>query len=157
MALPTKHTKLNEIESLDTFYNGGKGSGNFGHSGRPGEVGGSSSSGSGGGSTMSKKTKEKGKSTSKKTTKFDRKEAEKKAKKLMDTKGGWGKLLSDIADRADKLKKEAEGKRVADWDDDAFKFDGTKKVRDILELADDPNWETRAAIVQILRERGMAK
>ena len=43
MALPTKHTMLNEMEGLDTFYNGGKGSGNFGHAGRPGKVGGSSS------------------------------------------------------------------------------------------------------------------
>ena len=42
MATPTKHTMLNKIEGLDTFYNGGKGSGNFGHSGRPGKIGGSS-------------------------------------------------------------------------------------------------------------------
>lgn len=48
MALPIKNAKLNTIEEIDTFYNGGKGSGNFGHAGRPGEVGGSSSSGSSG-------------------------------------------------------------------------------------------------------------
>lgn len=47
MALPTRNTQLNEIADIDTFYNGGKGSGNFGHSGRPGEVGGSAPSGSG--------------------------------------------------------------------------------------------------------------
>lgn len=41
MAIPIKQVKTNEIADLDTFYNGGKGSGNFGHSGRPGEVGGS--------------------------------------------------------------------------------------------------------------------
>ena len=41
MAIPTRQVKFNEIADLDTFYNGGKGSGNFGHSGRPGEVGGS--------------------------------------------------------------------------------------------------------------------
>ena len=41
MALPTRNTQLNEIADFDTFYNGGKGSGNFGHSGRPGKVGGS--------------------------------------------------------------------------------------------------------------------
>ena len=41
MALPTKQVKYHEIAELDTFYNGGKGSGNFGHSGRPGKVGGS--------------------------------------------------------------------------------------------------------------------
>lgn len=41
MAIPTKQVKFNEIAGLDTFHNGGKGSGNFGHSGRPGEVGGS--------------------------------------------------------------------------------------------------------------------
>lgn len=41
MALPIRNTKTTEIAGLDTFYNGGKGSGNFGHSGRPGEVGGS--------------------------------------------------------------------------------------------------------------------
>ena len=46
MALPTKYTKLNTIEGIGTFYNGGKGSGNFGHSGRPGEVGGSAPQGS---------------------------------------------------------------------------------------------------------------
>ena len=45
MALPSKITKLNEMEELDTFYNGGKGSGNFGHAGRPGEIGGSGSGG----------------------------------------------------------------------------------------------------------------
>ncbi len=44
MATPTKHTILNKIEDLDTFYNGGKGSGNFGHSGRPGKIGGSGDS-----------------------------------------------------------------------------------------------------------------
>ena len=37
----------NEIKSIDLLLNGGKGSGNFGHAGRPGEVGGSSK-GSGG-------------------------------------------------------------------------------------------------------------
>lgn len=47
MGLPIKNTKLNTIEGIDTFYNGGKGSGNFGHSGRPGKVGGSAPSGSG--------------------------------------------------------------------------------------------------------------
>lgn len=41
MAQPTKQAKQNEIAGLDTFRNGGKGSGNFGHRGRPGEVGGS--------------------------------------------------------------------------------------------------------------------
>lgn len=45
MATPSKQVKLNEIADLDTFYNGGKGSGNFGHSGRPGEVGGSGKGG----------------------------------------------------------------------------------------------------------------
>lgn len=45
MALPIKNTKINIIEGIDTFYNGGKGSGNFGHAGRPGERGGSSSGG----------------------------------------------------------------------------------------------------------------
>lgn len=52
MALPIRNTKTTEIAGLDTFYNGGKGSGNFGHSGRPGEVGGS---GNGSGETISKK------------------------------------------------------------------------------------------------------
>ena len=41
MALPIKIIKLNSSENLETFRNGGKGSGNFGHAGRPGEVGGS--------------------------------------------------------------------------------------------------------------------
>ena len=41
MALPSKEVKNNEIAGLDTFYNGGKGSGNFGHEGRPGKRGGS--------------------------------------------------------------------------------------------------------------------
>lgn len=34
---------INEMGGLDTFYNGGKGSGNFGHAGRPGKRGGSGS------------------------------------------------------------------------------------------------------------------
>lgn len=57
MALPTKTTQLNEIASIDTFYNGGKGSGNFGHAGRPGEIGGSSARGARGASksTIEKK------------------------------------------------------------------------------------------------------
>lgn len=41
MGQPSKQVKTNEIAGLDTFYNGGKGSGNFGHAGRPGKVGGS--------------------------------------------------------------------------------------------------------------------
>lgn len=45
MALPTKNTQLTEIAGLDTFRNGGPGSGNFGHAGRPGEIGGSSKQG----------------------------------------------------------------------------------------------------------------
>lgn len=52
MALPTRNIQLNEIANIDTFYNGGKGSGNFGHAGRPGERGGS---GSGKGSSSSEK------------------------------------------------------------------------------------------------------
>lgn len=48
MALPSKYgidKKINSMEGLSAYENGGKGSGNFGHSGRPGEVGGSSSGG----------------------------------------------------------------------------------------------------------------
>lgn len=41
MAIPTRNAQLNEIADFDTFYNGGSGSGNFGHAGRPGEIGGS--------------------------------------------------------------------------------------------------------------------
>lgn len=44
MALPSKYgidKKINSMEGLSAYENGGKGSGNFGHSGRPGEVGGS--------------------------------------------------------------------------------------------------------------------
>lgn len=40
----------NKIEELEAVFNGGKGSGNFGHLGRPGKVGGSSSGGGYGGS-----------------------------------------------------------------------------------------------------------
>lgn len=59
MALPTKITSLNEISGIDTFYNGGKGSGNFGHLGRPGEVGGSASTlGSGKGAGDSGKSED---------------------------------------------------------------------------------------------------
>ena len=46
MALPSKYSidkKINSMEGLGAYENGGKGSGNFGHSGRPGEVGGSGS------------------------------------------------------------------------------------------------------------------
>lgn len=49
MALPSKYgidKNINSMEGLSAYENGGKGSGNFGHSGRPGEVGGSSSGGS---------------------------------------------------------------------------------------------------------------
>ena len=45
MALPIKIIKLNSSENLETFRNGGKGSGNFGHAGRPGEIGGSAPAG----------------------------------------------------------------------------------------------------------------
>lgn len=48
MALPSRYgidKKINSMEGLSAYENGGKGSGNFGHSGRPGEVGGSSSGG----------------------------------------------------------------------------------------------------------------
>ena len=44
MALPSKYgvdKKINSMEGLSAYENGGKGSGNFGHSGRPGEGGGS--------------------------------------------------------------------------------------------------------------------
>ena len=58
MALPTKITKINSSENLDTFRNGGKGSGNFGHSGRPGEVGGSAPAGSSSASEESGKRKQ---------------------------------------------------------------------------------------------------
>lgn len=43
--------KAEDIWSFATSVNGGKGSGNFGHSGRPGKVGGSSTRGGGGGSS----------------------------------------------------------------------------------------------------------
>lgn len=45
MALPSRYgmdKKLNSMDGLSAYENGGKGSGNFGHSGRPGEIGGSS-------------------------------------------------------------------------------------------------------------------
>ena len=46
MALPSKYSiskKLNSMDGLSAYENGGSGSGNFGHSGRPGKVGGSGS------------------------------------------------------------------------------------------------------------------
>lgn len=46
---------LAKVEALEKLVNGGKGSGNFGHAGRPGEVGGSGS-GIGGSSKASKDT-----------------------------------------------------------------------------------------------------
>lgn len=45
MALPSIYgieKKINSMEGLSAYENGGKGSGNFGHAGRPGKVGGSS-------------------------------------------------------------------------------------------------------------------
>ena len=57
MALITSygiHKDRNSMEGLAAYENGGKGSGNFGHSGRPGEVGGSAPSGNGGASGSSK-------------------------------------------------------------------------------------------------------
>lgn len=49
MALPSKYgidKNMNSMEGLSAYENGGKGSGNFGHAGRPGERGGSSRSAS---------------------------------------------------------------------------------------------------------------
>lgn len=54
MAIPIKQAKINEIAGLNVFYNSGKGSGNFGHAGRPGKRG-----GSGSGSGVSSKEEEK--------------------------------------------------------------------------------------------------
>lgn len=42
--------EINGFGQLGTLCNGGRGSGNFGHAGRPGKVGGAAPSGSGGGS-----------------------------------------------------------------------------------------------------------
>ena len=50
MAIPSRwgvDKKINSMEGLSAYENGGKGSGNFGHSGRPGERGGSGSGKSG--------------------------------------------------------------------------------------------------------------
>ena len=49
MALPSRYgveKKMNSMAGLSAYENGGPGSGNFGHSGRPGEIGGSSKTGS---------------------------------------------------------------------------------------------------------------
>lgn len=49
MALPSSYgieKNRNSLEGLKAYENGGKGSGNWGHAGRPGEVGGSAPSGS---------------------------------------------------------------------------------------------------------------
>ena len=49
MALPSRYgidKKINSMAGLSAYENGGPGSGNFGHSGRPGEIGGSSKTGS---------------------------------------------------------------------------------------------------------------
>lgn len=48
MALPSKYNiekKINSMEGMSAYENGGPGSGNFGHAGRPGEIGGSSKGG----------------------------------------------------------------------------------------------------------------
>lgn len=62
MALPTKTNNMYGFANYnpETYDNGGKGSGNFGHAGRKGEVGGSAPKGSGGGSESDKSTKPKG-------------------------------------------------------------------------------------------------
>ena len=57
MALVTSYSvekNRNSMEGLSAYENGGKGSGNFGHAGRPGEVGGSAPEGSGGGVSAKK-------------------------------------------------------------------------------------------------------
>lgn len=59
MAIPSKYgidKKINSMEGMSAYENGGKGSGNFGHAGRPGKVG-----GSGNGETSSDRTKEESK------------------------------------------------------------------------------------------------
>ena len=56
MGLPLKYSidkKINGMEGFSAYENGGKGSGNFHHAGRPGERGGSAPSGSGGASGSS--------------------------------------------------------------------------------------------------------
>lgn len=48
MALPIKYgieKKIDSMKGLSAYENGGKGSGNFGHSGRPGHIGGSGNGG----------------------------------------------------------------------------------------------------------------
>ena len=60
MAMITRYgieKSLNSMEGFAAYENGGKGSGNFGHSGRPGEVGGSAPSGSGASGSTKKYTK----------------------------------------------------------------------------------------------------
>jgi hypothetical protein len=50
MGMPSRYgvdKKINSMAGLSAYENGGKGSGNFGHAGRPGEVGGSSKDGLG--------------------------------------------------------------------------------------------------------------
>lgn len=51
MKKSTYNELMKKVEKLEKLVNGGKGSGNFGHAGRPGEVGGSAS---GGGIVVSK-------------------------------------------------------------------------------------------------------
>lgn len=50
MGMPSRYgvdKKINSMEGMSAYENGGPGSGNFGHAGRPGEVGGSSKDGGG--------------------------------------------------------------------------------------------------------------
>lgn len=70
----------NKIDTLTKSLNGGKGSGNFGHAGRPGEIGGSSSRGGGSSKGEAKKEKEK---------------IIKQSKKTQESLGGWAEKNLD--------------------------------------------------------------
>ena len=56
---PTKKTPKEPVKKLRVYWLGGAGSGNFGHGGRPGEVGGSSSEGGGAAKAQQEYTKRK--------------------------------------------------------------------------------------------------
>lgn len=121
MALVTSYSvekNRNSMAGLSAYENGGKGSGNFGHAGRPGEVGGSAPSGSGSSSTSSESGR---KSRSKEEqideqfekgniTESERDELKAQAKEARKTPGGqdamkWARENKEIYDRS-KLKED---------------------------------------------------
>ena len=130
MALPSKYgidKKTNSMEGLSAYENGGKGSGNFGHVGRPGEIGGSASEGGATGLA--------------------------KAKEIAKDDKQWQKLLGDIAERAEQIKSDTGGRGTLEGTLAYEKI--PKKIIDTLDLTNNPTSSQAQAIAEVLAKEGI--